>query len=431
MQPLRLVSQNTRTLLFAAVLFGGLAATAVAQGDTATSARTQAVSGRAGLFRAGGWYFTPYLNIGTLGVDSNVFYTPTDAQTDFTFSGGPGLDVIRPFAGSHRLRIDGGLDYLWFARTEAQRRLNWYGASELELDGVKTSLVLSGGYAGTFSRPSFDVDKRVQRDTITATARIVRRLGDRWQAAGWGAFRDTETEDSLYLGTDLGDTLTERRYDAGGELRRALTIKTQLVAGGEHSWHAFPRLSERNGRTSLAYGGFRTRADALISGEAMGGYRWFWSDAGSWDGRGLWYANVNATLNITRRTAFGATFFHDLEYSALNTITGAPTLANERLRVFLDKLLTSSIYVRLFGRRIRYTTEELAIQPAGVEMIIGARNDRVHEAGVELGYQFRARVRVGISAVYTERQSNVETFGVEGLLAGLTVTYDPPTPLVR
>ena len=39
---------------------------------------------RPGLLRAGAWYFTPYFQIGSLGVDTNVFYTATDRQTDFT-----------------------------------------------------------------------------------------------------------------------------------------------------------------------------------------------------------------------------------------------------------------------------------------------------------------------------------------------------------
>jgi hypothetical protein len=55
----------------------------------------------------------------------------------------------------------------------------------------------------------------------------------------------------------------------------------------------------------------------------------------------------------------------------------------------------------------------------------------VREAGAELGYQFRTRVRIGVTATYTTRRSAFETFGVEGLLAGLTVQYNPPQPTFR
>ena len=69
--------------------------------------------------------------------------------------------------------------------------------------------------------------------------------------------------------------------------------------------------------------------------------------------------------------------------------------------------------------------------PPGGGSVETYRDDRVREAGIELGYQFRSRVRMGVSAIYTERRSNIETFGVEGLLAGFRITYDSPQPVVR
>ena len=53
------------------------------------------------------------------------------------------------------------------------------------------------------------------------------------------------------------------------------------------------------------------------------------------------------------------------------------------------------------------------------------------EAGLEIGYQFRPRVRIGVRASYTTRDSPFQTFGVDGLLAGLTVQYNPPQPTLR
>src|SRR4249919_44191 len=98
----------------------------------------EAGSERPGLFRLGALYLTPYLHIGTLGIDTNVFYTATARQADFTASGGPGLEIVRPFGSESRLRVDGGLDYLYFAKTDSQRRLNGYGSADLDLRGVKT-----------------------------------------------------------------------------------------------------------------------------------------------------------------------------------------------------------------------------------------------------------------------------------------------------
>ena len=58
------------------------------------------------------------------------------------------------------------MNYLWFARTASQRKLNWYGTASLELKGTKTTFAIEERYVGTFSRPSFEVDARVQQELL-------------------------------------------------------------------------------------------------------------------------------------------------------------------------------------------------------------------------------------------------------------------------
>jgi len=389
----------------------------------------QAPSERPGLFRAGAFYLTPYLHIGSLGVDTNVFYTPTDRQTDFTASGGPGLEIVRPFGRESRLRLDGGLDYLYFAKTDSQRKLNGYGTAQLDLVGVKTRLFVEERYASSYGRPSFEVNERVQQETEGTQGFLRRNLGDRFALAVFGGRDRTTTDSQYYLGTDLGDTLTEDRYRAGGELRIALSLKTQMVGGGEQEWYRYPRLPERDGDSTKAYGGFRTDETALIAGQALLGYQWFRLDAGG-ERSGL-YANVDAAWNISPKTKLGARYRREIDYSAFATTGPTPTNLNETVEVYLDKLLARNLYLRLFGRLATLASDGdiTIVTPDGIET--AARDDRVREAGAEFGYQFRTRVRIGVTATYTTRESPFETFGVEGLLAGLTVQYNPPQPTFR
>ncbi len=114
---------------------------------------------------SGAFYLTPYLHIGTLGIDTNVFYTPTERQTDFTASGGPGLEIVKPFGRESRFRVDGGLDYIYFAKTESQRKLNGYGNALLDIRGVKTRFAVEERYERTFSRPNYEVNDRVEQET--------------------------------------------------------------------------------------------------------------------------------------------------------------------------------------------------------------------------------------------------------------------------
>ena len=429
---LKLVNQEAcRALVTTAVLvLPETAAPAQAPPAPLGAGPTDAAPDRPGLFRLGSLYLTPYLQIGTLGVDTNVFYAPSNRQTDFTASGGPGLEIVRPFGRESRLRIDGAIDYLYFAKTESQRQLNGYGTAQLDLVGVKTRLAVEERYLSSYMRPSFEVNDRVQQETEGTRGFLRRSLGDRFALAFNGSRERTRTESQDYLGTDLGETLTEDRYEAGGELRIALSVKSQMVSGGEENWYRFPRLPERDGRSTLAYGGFRTDATALVSGEALAGYRWFRLDTGE-EREGL-YVNVDATWNLSPKTRLGGRYSRDIDYSAFGTSGATPTNQTESAEVFLDKVLVSNVYIRIFGRLNRLVSDgTVTIVPPEGGPESSVRDDRVREVGAELGYQFRTRLRVGVTATYSKRQSTFETFGIEGLLAGLTVKYSPPQPAFR
>jgi len=384
---------------------------------------------RPGLIRAGAFYLTPYIHIGSMGIDTNVFYTATDRQTDFTASGGPGLEIVRPFGKGSKLRLDGGLDYLYFARTDSQRSLNGYGTAQLELQGVKTRLLVEERYASSFRRPSYEVNARAQQATEGTQVFLRRNLGDRYALALFGSRERTTTDTQGYLGTNIGETLTEDKYEAGGELRIALSVKTQLVGGGEQDWYRFPLLPERDGGSTLAYGGFRTDATALVAGQALAGYRWFRLDTGGQ--RSGVYANVDAAWSLSPKTKLGARYERDFGYSAFGTTGATPTNLTERAEIYLDKLLASNVYFRLFGRLGTLLSDGAITVVTADGIQTAVRDDRVREAGVELGYQFRARVRVGVTAYYTTREATIETFGINGLLAGLTVQYNPPQPAFR
>jgi hypothetical protein len=424
--------RSPRAVGFAAAL-AGLAFGGQARGQEAgppdVGGVAEVVPQRPGLIRAGSFYLTPYLYVGTLGIDTNVFYTPTDRQADFTASGGPGLEIVRPLGKESRFRLDGAMDYLWFARTASQRKLNGRGSALLDLKGVKTHFIVEERYSTTFSRPNYQVNERVQQETEGTEGALIRRLGDRFQLALFGFRRRMVTDHQDYLGTDLGQTLTENRYQAGGELRRALSAKTLFVVGGDHTWHRFPRDPERDGQSTLAYGGFRTDETALISGQALGGARYFRLDSGA--DRTIAYGDVDAAWHASPKTTIGGHFSHDLDYSAFATSGPTPTNVHTLAELYLDKMLSRTVYLRLYGRLGQLQSDgTITIDtPEGPETQI--RNDRIREAGAEVGYQFRKRVRIGVTAAYSNRRSDFQDFGVNGLLAGLTVKYNPPQPTFR
>ena len=255
---------------------------ALAQAPDSPVSRSGDVSStRPGLFRVGSTYLTPYLHIGTLGVDTNVLYTPTDRQTDFTASGGPGLEIVRPFRHERRLVLDGGLDYLYFAKTDSQRRLNGYGTAYLDLRGVKTRLALEEKYERIFSRPNYEVNARVEQENEGTRALLRRDLGDRMRVALFASRLRTRTENQDYLGTNLGSTLTSNEYSAGAELQVALSKRRAGWPAVSSPGTVFRIcLSATEPRRSPMEAFERT---TLLSwaGFALGGMRWLRLDTGA------------------------------------------------------------------------------------------------------------------------------------------------------
>jgi hypothetical protein len=141
--------------------------------------------------------------------------------------------------------------------------------------------------------------------------------------------------------------------------------------------------------------------------------------------------SVDATWNISPKTKLGGGYRRDIDYSAFATSGATPTNRVETADAFFDKMLVRGLYLRLFGRmQLLRSDGEITITEDG-EPVSAVRDDDVREAGGELGWQFRTRLRVGVRAAYAKRKSPFTTFGIRGLLAGLTVQYNPPQPSFR
>jgi hypothetical protein len=137
-------------------------------------------------------------------------------------------------------------------------------------------------------------------------------------------------------------------------------------------------------------------------------------------------ADVDATLNLSSRTRIGGFYRRDIGYSAYAASASTFMLTTEQYGLRLDKDLIGNLNLELFARRswISGDGDTEVTLPDGTTAR-GFRRDRADEAGGDLGYRFRSRLRIGIAASYLRRRSTISYFGIEGLLVGLTVRYTP------
>jgi len=399
-----------------------------AQETTPPVAQPPATPERLGMLHWGPLWLTPRFRLGTIGVDTNVFYTPTDRQTDFHASGGPGLDTLLPL-GAARLIIDGNVIYHYFARTESQRRWAGDAKARLEVGRGRARAGVEELYAHTFERPSYEVDLRVSSVTWTTRADMTIDFSQRTGIRAEVSHQQLDVPRGQdFYGTDVGETLSREINRAVFGLQYRITPKTALVAEGDYQQDRFKYSEGRDADSNRIYGGFEVRSPTRLSGRAVGGVRLFRPQGGV--GRGdkqSPYIDVNLTYAFGPATTFTAGYLRDLNFSAFEPQGGTPTVDRRTVSVRLEKRFFGQASLWIYGAYDTFLTDgPITVIDGQGNVTTAVRDDKTWSGGADLGYYFRRRLRIGVAATYTERNSNFDDFGIKGLLFGGTVNYNSP-----
>lgn len=368
----------------------------------------------------------PRINIGAIGLDTNVFYTATDRRTDFTASGGPGLEVVLPIRGGLETAVEGDVGYVYFARTTSQRRLTGGGEARLAWQTPRTQAIVAHEYMRSFGRLGVEVDRRVVQDRQATRAAIAHRVGQRLHLSTAGrAERFEFDQDQDFLGADVRRNLSRDTYTFPATIRYALTPKTSLLLEGDHQMDRFQFAGARDADSNRIAGGFQIDSKVFFSGRAVGGMRFFRPREAGVAQRTEPYGVGELTYHFGPRTRLTATYSRDLAYSAFTVTGGTPLVDLDRYSLRLEKGLIGRFDLRLHGTYTELRTDGSITVPTADGPVTQDRSDHAREAGADLGYVFRSHIRVGLAATWVDRRSTFTDFGIDGLLAGATVTWVP------
>jgi len=120
------------------------------------------------LLRETPWHIGPFriqpqLVISNAGVDSNVFYTPSDPVKDFTVTAGPAATIYLPIHRKFVLSAYGSPQYIWYSKTELERTWNYYLKGEAQLSLKNIFFSLDGVYSDARERWNTEIDIRPRR----------------------------------------------------------------------------------------------------------------------------------------------------------------------------------------------------------------------------------------------------------------------------
>lgn len=379
-------------------------------------------------FEAGPFFLKPYFVIDQVGFDTNVFYTPTDRQSDFFASGGPGLKITAPVKRV-RFTLDGDLIYYYFAKTEEQRELGGNAAARVEYLGNMVRAGVERSYHLTWGRPNLQVDERVLREQWATRAYLEfgKQEGGRLRVAPIFNLTRTEFPDQPeYQGNDLNKNLARDTYRFGVGLSYDLTGKTSLLAGAEQQLDRFLQTPSRDADSNRFVIGFRIDSPTRLGGDAVGGVRLYRpkSPAGGPDlQRPYWNIDLRYAFGPKTRMNFG--FRQDLQYSALTAASTTQVMETRDYGARLQRDITEKIDLRLFGR-FRQIIGDGAVIVEGPDgrPEVTFRDDDDLAYGADLGYTWK-RLRVGLTAGYQERNTRTSDLGIDGLLLGASIVYNP------
>jgi hypothetical protein len=137
------------------------------------------------------------------------------------------------------------------------------------------------------------------------------------------------------------------------------------------------------------------------------------------------YAAVEVVWRVSRRWRWRVGYDRDLLYSAL-IVSGAPTLERAAWRASVELELFPRVDLRLGILRAELSSDAPIVFEQSPGVVSEARRDDVaHQALAELSYRVFRQLRMGVTAAYSERRSQIADLGVDGLLVGGTVTFTP------
>jgi putative beta-barrel porin BBP2 len=222
-----------------------------------------------GQLHVGGLRATPVFTLRDVGIDTNVFDTPTDAKADFTTTFAPGARVELDM-GRIRIQTDGTLRLVYYATYEEARAVNPAANALGEIRLGKRIRVFGGGaYDDTQTRTGPDVAARVPRITRSAFAGVSYAISKK-TAVDVGASQGSVAyaDGARYLGVNVRDTLNRRTDEVAVRMRHVLTPLTAVGLTVTSGSIRYPYFAEKDHdhRSLVLSTTFQRRA--LVSGTA-------------------------------------------------------------------------------------------------------------------------------------------------------------------
>jgi hypothetical protein len=355
----------------------------------------------------------PTFSVTNLGVDTNVFYSTTSPQSDFTVTGSPALGVwLRTQRGL--LSVNGRIDLVYFNKFASERSVNGFGSAGYEYRFNRLRPFFRFDALNTRERPGYEIDIRARRFENTFTAGLDFRVASKTFLALSGRRQHVNyAGDAVFSGQPLNQAFNRTLEAVDLTWRQHLTALTTWVVRASGERERFEFEERRDGDSARVSTGFELGRFALIRGQAFIGYRHLvGADGGELPEFSGATADVNVSYSAPSQTRLNLAINRDLQYSFE---IESPYYVQTGWTGTLTQRIIGRWDLQLSGGRDRLSYRGISA--------IADRRDRIDRVGGGIGYQLRENRRVSFDVNSIQRQSELPDHDYKALRAGVSVTY--------
>lgn len=362
--------------------------------------------------RFGAVYLTPLFEMKEIGVDTNVFNTPTDPVKDFTMTLVPKVTAWVPVQRRALLTTSLSTDFVYYAKSSGERSVNPDISVRGDIFLRRISLFVSDAILSSRERPSFEIDARSRRHEKKAEIGIGYALTPKTSIEA-SVNRSTfdYDQDTVFFGTNLRTGLNRTSDGYGLRFRNKMTPKTTLVLEVRAQKDRFDFSPAKNADRLRILPGFVFTPRALISGALQVGLQRFRTVSEVTPD----YTGLLAAVDVGFRLAaqeLGFRFSRDVSSSfelsePFYVNTGVGGQIRRQLLGRADGIVSVDRYVYAYKGSARPGAE---------------RRDVTKNFTIDIGYRMSPTTRLGVAATRWNRATTVTARSYRGWRIGAVAT---------
>lgn len=352
--------------------------------------------------RLGPLGITPMLMLRDIGRDENVFNENENPKSDFTFTAEPRVDLVFSPRGL-KVAFTTATQYVYYRDYESERSTNTAAAVRADFYLARFQPFVLASGKNTRERLNQEVDERARHNERVLGAGVNIKIGTRLTVGASARTSELTFDDAEdFRGEDLARSFnsTTDAFDVSTGVQ--LTTFTQFSVAVTHEDQRFPLAPERDARSIRVTPTFSFSPEAVLNGSVSVGYRRFTPQSSALEPFTGVVASATIGSTLWNRHRVALVFGRDLRYSYE---TDTP--------YYLATGGTVTVTTQLVGPfDVRATATRQLLEYRANQATVGAidpGDDTVTSYGFGAGYRIRERLRLGINAEWSRRESQISS----------------------